>query len=140
MNRNYADLKNLIIKILGDELGIYTLPNKSKVPAIAIKQSTPYPEPGTIQTGLEIVILPEVNMDFENQLGSILIHEEIRVILNQWDSKKDTKKATDLLVLNLQPQWTLKRIGPVVQPNWDLETIETRVLYLTETSSHRWRN
>lgn len=138
MNRNYEELRNLIIKILGDELGFYTLPNKMKVPSITVKQPIPYPEPGTIQSGLEVVIFPEAGFDIENYLGSSLITEEIRLILNQWDSKRDTNKATALIVKNIQPLWEIKRIGPTVMPNWDLETVESRVIYLNSVNSHRW--
>lgn len=140
MTKNYDDLKKFIIKILGDELGFYTLPNGAKIPSVTIKQPTPYPEPGTSQTGLEIVIIPETNINTENYLGSLLIAEETQLILNQWDNTKDTKNATNLIIENLQPFWSIKRIGPVVLPNWNLETIESRVIYLTESISHRWRN
>jgi hypothetical protein len=140
MIRNYDSLKNLIIQILGNELGIYTLPNKSKIPAIAIKQPTPYPEPGTTVSGLEVVIIPETNIGSENYLGSVLISEEIQLILNQWDNNRDTKEATNLIITNIQPHWKIKRIGAVVLPNWDLETIESRVVYLTESTSYRWRD
>lgn len=140
MLRNYDNLKKLIIEILGNELGVYTLPNGVKIPSITIKQPTPYPEPGTSQSGLEVVIIPETNMDSENYLGSILISEEIQLILNQWDNNRDTKEATNLIITNIQPHWKIKRIGAVVLPNWDLETIESRVVYLTESTSYRWRD
>ncbi len=140
MIRNYDNLKKLIVDILGSELGVYTLPNNFKIPSISIKQPTPYPEHGTKQEGLEVVIIPESNIETEKYLGSVLILEEIKLILNQWDSSRDTNTATNLIVSKILPYWDIKRIGPAVLPNWDLETIESRVIYLVSPSVIRWRN
>lgn len=133
---DYPQLRAKIIQILDGELGIYTFSNNTSVPAIAIASNRPYPQPGTLVNGLEVIVYPRMNTDASPMLGSTLVRHETRLVLNQWDLNKDTLSAHDLLVANLSMM--LKRIGPRLLANGTQQTVESQSFYLSESSVIKW--
>lgn len=133
---DYSQLRAKIIQILDGELGIYTFINKVSVPAIAIASNRPYPQPGTLVNGLEVIVYPRISTDTKFMLGSTLLTHETRLVLNQWDLDRDTIAAHDLLVANLSMM--LKRIGPRLLANASQQTIESQSFYLNESSVIKW--
>lgn len=131
------ELRDKIIEKLGTELGVYTFSNNQKIPAVTIASNRLYPPPGTLIEGLEAIIYPYIGSSRKNFLGSILIEKETRLILNQWDTTKDTIVAHDLLLLNFAD--ILQRIGPRLLADGNRQTIESQVFYLATTNLVRWR-
>ena len=134
---NYPKFREKIIEILDGELGVYIFANKATVPAIAIASNRPYPEPGTLINGLEVVIYPRISTDTKSMLGSTLLTHETRLVLNQWDLDKDTTNAHNLLVAHLF--LILKRIGPRVLADGLNQTVESQSFYLNESSVIKWQ-
>jgi hypothetical protein len=133
---DYSQLRAKIIQVLDGELGVYTFVNKVSVPAIAIASNRPYPQPGTLVSGLEVIVYPRISTDTQFMLGSTLLNHETRLVLNQWDLDKDTIAAHDLLVANLSMM--LKRSGPRLLANASQQTIESQSFYLNESSVIKW--
>ena len=134
---NYPQLRAKIIDVLGEELGIYTLANKTTIPAIAIASNRPYPQPGTLVKGLEVIVYPRIGTDTNFMLGSTLLNHETRVVLNQWNLDKDTIIAHNLLVANFSIM--LKRIGPRLLADGSQQTVESQSFYLNESSVIKWQ-
>ena len=134
---DYPKFRGQIIKTLDGELGVYIFANQVEVPAIAIASNRPYPAPGTLIKGLEVIVYPRISTDTKFMLGSTLLNHETRLVLNQWDLDKDTIAAHDLLVANLSRM--LKRIGPRLLADSFKQTVESQSFYLNESLVVKWQ-
>jgi hypothetical protein len=121
------------------EIGTYTFPNGQIIKAVSV--ATPnYPPAGTLTQGLEVAIVPGINMDLKPALNQgcfwKISHE---IILKQWNEQRTTldiiRPLTQLLLEN---NYSVN-VGLRIIPNPKLGNIESRKLTIFKTLATRRR-
>lgn len=104
------DLRDELIRLLGDLLGQYTYPDNTTTPAINVGHEVPE---GVKVEGLEAVIAPEPGVDPMPMQGDQAVKREWTVILRQWDDRDENtlREAVERAVA----RWPTM-VSPIVIP------------------------
>jgi hypothetical protein len=137
MQQEIARLKEKIETLVG--IGTYKFPNGQTVKAVSV--ATPdHPPAGTVTQGLEIAIVPGIEMDVSPALNRgcfwKISHE---IILKQWNDRDTTLGFILPLVQLLESDYSVK-VGLRILPNPKLQNIETRKLTISKTLAKRRTN
>lgn len=138
MQQEIAKLKEKIETLVG--IGTYQFPNGQTVKAVSV--ATPdFPPAGTVTQGLEIAIVPGIQMNVSPALNRgcfwKVSHE---IVLKQWDDRDTTLGFIYPLVkLLFESDYSVK-VGLRILPNPKLRNIETRTLTISKTVAKRRTN
>ena len=79
-------------------------------------------------SGLEVVIIPESEMEFVPLLDSRMVELTTEIVLKQWDADKSVRPARELIISSLDD---VQSVGPLVPRNSALESIESCSILLS---------
>lgn len=127
------DIRTELETLLKDELGTYTFKNgKTAIASCVLPDGHlgwDYPPTGTKANGLEMVLIPDVTLDFKVLLNGFKTISKAQIKLKQWDNAKTTTNATKILVREFSQ---LIEIRPRVLPSTELKIIETQVINIVD--------
>lgn len=138
MQHEIAKLKEKIETLVG--IGTYLFPSGQTVKAVSV--ATPdYPPAGTVTQGLEIAIVPGIEMNAVPALNrGTFWNVSHEIILKQWDDRNTTIGFIEPLVQLLLESNYLVKVGLRILPNPKLQNIETRKLTISKTLAKRRTN
>jgi len=129
--RTILEIRQEIETLLETELGNYIYANGLKTKAICILPDPTYgwdfPPPGSKVDGLEVVLSANTEIKNRPLLTGNYINFSSKILLKQWDSKKNTIIATMSLLKNL-PECLIVR--PRILPNTSLGNIESQTILI----------
>lgn len=127
---DFSKLRSQIIDTLGGRIGIYSLPNGAKVPAIAVDNGI-FPPPGTQVEGLEVAIAPDTEISLKPLANARQWDYEFEITLRfHSGDPQDFDEALEKIVGILGNQVTL---GARLQPLNGLDIVPSQAIRVTQT-------
>lgn len=131
--KSIADLRSRISTALSGELGTYTYENGQTATALRVDTGAFTSVGGVIWeekptvTGLEVVIVPEFDYDFNPiHAGEYTLDKTTRIVVKQWSLTDTVLTAVGLLIVNLSD--VITNVGPRLLRNSTLDSIESQTL------------
>lgn len=122
---NLLQLKEILILVLGDFLGVYKFASSNSVPseAPAIWLEDGSPTPANVE-GLEVVIAANQFINIAPLIGGYQVDSPVVVSLKQWDTTQTTIEALEL-VMSIRDLTILEAIRVPRRENLDNIEIST---------------